>query len=101
MKIAVKICGLADERAVEAVIAAGANYAGFVYFPASPRHVTFERAAELKKMLPPSIQSVSVLVDPDDALLAQMQAVLKPDYVQLHGKESPERLRAIRKKFPV
>jgi len=98
--IQVKICGLADEHAVEAVIAAGADYAGFVYFPASPRHITFERAAELKSLLPSSVHSVSVIVDPNDALLTQVKTVLKPDYVQLHGKETPERVQAIKKIFP-
>ena len=100
MPVSVKICGLNDEKAIQAVIAAKADYAGFVYFPASPRHVTFERAATLKLLLPPSIASVSVLVDPDDALLAQAQSVLKPDYVQLHGKETPERVQDIKKNFP-
>lgn len=97
--VGIKICGLANEEAVRAVIAAGADYAGFVYFPASPRHVTVERAAELKALLPSSVASVSVLVDPGDALLAEVQSVLKPDYVQLHGKETPERIKAIKKVF--
>ena len=66
MPIAVKICGLTDEDAVGAVNKAGAEYAGFVYFPRSPRHVALERAAQLKARLAPTIQSASVLVDPDD-----------------------------------
>jgi len=100
MSAAIKICGLADERAIDAVIAAKADYAGFVYFSASPRHVTFERAAELAKYLPASIKTVSVVVNPDDALLSEIQSVFKPHYVQLHGKETAERAREIKKTFP-
>jgi phosphoribosylanthranilate isomerase len=100
MTVSIKICGLTDEVSVKAVIDVRADYAGFVYFPASPRHITLEKAAELKSLLPASIKSVSVLVDPDDALLAQVFSVLKPDYVQLHGKESPARLQDIRNAHP-
>ncbi|MDE3059387.1 MAG: phosphoribosylanthranilate isomerase [Pseudomonadota bacterium] len=98
--ISVKICGLNSEEAVSAAVTAGAHYAGFVYFPASPRHMPLERAAALKSLLPHSIKSVSVLVDPEDALLALVQVTLRPDYLQLHGRETPQRLREIRKNFP-
>jgi len=98
--VSIKICGLTSEEAVQAVIAARADYAGFIYFARSPRHLTFARAAELKKLLPASIKSVSVLVDPDDMVLHEMQNVLAPDYVQLHGKETPARVADIRREFP-
>lgn len=101
MPVAVKICGLTDEGAIRAAISAGANYAGFVFYPASFRHLESGRAAELKKLLPPAIKSVSVLVDPDDALLEQVKSVLAPDYLQLHGSETPERLREIKKRFGI
>jgi phosphoribosylanthranilate isomerase len=99
MSIAAKICGLSNEEAVKAVIEAGAGYIGFIHFPASPRHVTLERAAALKSLLPPTIRSVLVVVDPDDALLTQAQSILKPDFIQLHGKETPERVKAIKRTF--
>ena len=100
MTTAIKICGLTDAQAVQSIIAAKAEYAGFVYFPASPRHVELARAKELKSLLPSTIQSVSVLVDPTEELLAQVQSILQPDYIQLHGKETPQRLRDIRTQFP-
>jgi len=96
----VKICGLSDEATLLAANHAGAHYIGFVHFPKSPRHVSLERAAELKKMLHFRIRSVVVLVDPDDALLGDVATIVTPDYIQLHGKESPERVREIREKFP-
>jgi len=100
MPVAIKICGLTDIQAVRAVTDARADYVGFVYFAGSPRHIELSRAAELKALLPATIRSVSVLVDPDDGLLEQVQSQLAPDYVQLHGKETPQRLHAIRQRFP-
>lgn len=100
MKTKVKICGLNSIQAVQAVVAQNADYAGFVFFPRSPRHLALEEAAHLKSLLPSTIQSVSVLVDPDDTVLAKVKQVLDPDYVQLHGKESPARVAEIKKNFP-
>ncbi len=100
MSVQVKLCGLTDEAAIQAVIAARADYAGFVFFPASPRHLTSAKAATLRKMLPDFIKAVSVLVDPDDALIADIVATVKPDALQLHGKETPARLREIKTAYP-
>lgn len=100
MPILVKICGLADEQAIKAVVSAKADYAGFVHFPASPRHITLSRAAELKALLPTTLHSVLVVVDPEDALISEAISTLKPDYIQLHGKETPEHLRHLKKTFP-
>lgn len=100
MTIAIKICGLSDESAVQAVIKAKADYAGFVHYPKSPRHVSVERAAELKSLLQDNIKSVMVVVNPDDKLLSDIAEIIQPDYLQLHGDESPEKLAEIRKKFP-
>lgn len=100
MTVSVKICGLNTPHSVQAVIDARADYTGFVYYPASPRHITLSQAASLKALLPANIQSVSVLVDPDDALLNEVADVLKPSYMQLHGKESPQRVKAIRERVP-
>jgi len=100
MSVAVKICGLREESAIEAVLVAKADYVGFVYFPASPRHVELLKAAALKSILGKSIKTVLVLVDPDDALLDEVNATLAPDYLQLHGKESPEHIATIKNRFP-
>lgn len=100
MFIGVKICGLKDEAALKAVIAAQADYAGFVTFPKSPRHIAPAAAGVFKRLLPKSIRSVSVLVDPDDMLLDEIQSVFQPNFLQLHGSESPERLRDIKARYP-
>lgn len=100
MMIAIKICGLSDETSVRAVIKSGADYAGFVHYQKSPRHVSISQAAYLKSLLPSSIKSVMVLVNPNDELLAEIATNMQPDFFQLHGDETPERLREIHKNFP-
>ena len=100
MTIAIKICGLKNESTIAAVAAAGADYAGFVYYPKSPRHVSIERMAQLKNLLPETIKSVAVLVNPDDDLLTEIASKVQPDFFQLHGDETVQRLSEIRKNFP-
>jgi phosphoribosylanthranilate isomerase len=96
MPTEVKICGLSDEEGVDAALAAGADFVGFVLFPPSPRNVTLERAAVLAARARGRVQIVAVTVGADDTLLAAIGATLRPDLLQLHGKESPERVSAIR-----
>lgn len=98
--IGIKICGLNSESAVRAVIESGVNYAGFVYYPKSPRHVSITQMVQLKNMLPETIKSVIVLVEPDDDLLAEIINKVQPDFLQLHGDETPQRLTEIHQKFP-
>ena len=97
---AVKICGLTEASAVDCVIKFKADFAGFVYYPKSPRHIELAKARMLATRLPKHIASVSVLVDPDDELLRQVYNVLQPAYVQLHGHEDASRITAIRAHFP-
>lgn len=100
MSVSIKICGLTDEAAVRAVAAGKVEYAGFVHFPASPRHIQPADAARLRALLPAATQVVSVLVDPGEGLLSDVCNDLKPHFLQLHGKETPERLREIRAAYP-
>ena len=100
MTTAIKICGLKDAASIQVAVDAGADYVGFVFFPASPRHVSLVEAAALKAQLPAHVKSVSVLVDADDTLLADVAALLKPDFVQLHGAETPARVRQVRELLP-
>lgn len=100
MTTAIKICGIKDVGALDVAVQAGAQYVGFVYFPKSPRHISLLEAAALREKLPADVKSVCVLVDADDTLLADVAAILKPDFVQLHGAESPARVRAIRMFLP-
>lgn len=87
-----KICGLSTPEAVEAALAGGAAYAGFMFFAASPRNVSIETAAALAEPARGRMKVVAVTVDPDDALVLRLRAELRPDYIQLHGREPPARV---------
>lgn len=95
----VKICGLKTPEAVEAVAASGASHIGLNFFPPSPRAVTPEAAAELVAHVPDSVKTVALVVDADDALLEAIWTNLHPDIFQLHGKESPDRVREIKQRY--
>ena len=96
MSVAVKTCGLSDRPAVDAALAGGARFLGFVFFPPSPRHVTPGLAAVLSAGLPGGASSVGVFVEPDDEFLDGILSEVRLDYIQLHGKESPARAQAVR-----
>jgi phosphoribosylanthranilate isomerase len=95
-KICAKICGVSDRAAIDAAVAGGARYVGFVFFPKSPRHVTPGQAAELSALLAESVVPVALVVDPDDDLIAEIDKQAGVKMFQLHGSESPERVAEIR-----
>jgi phosphoribosylanthranilate isomerase len=95
MSIVTKICGLNAPDAVVAA-AAGARYAGFIFYPPSPRAVSPARAGELARALPAGVERVAVVVDADDEALRAIMAGLRPDIIQLHGREDARRAAAIR-----
>lgn len=92
---AVKICGLSTPETLDAAITGGASHIGFVFFPPSPRHLSFDQAASLAARVPDHIRRVGVFVDPDDALIGQAMHAAKLDVVQLH-KTAPERVAHLR-----
>lgn len=92
----VKICGLSTPDSLEWAIAAGADLVGFVHFAKSPRHVTVETAAALSRQAGGRAQTVLLTVDAGDDLLASLVAAMAPDFLQLHGRESPERVAEVR-----
>lgn len=94
--VRVKICGLGSEATLDAALDAGADLVGFVHFPKSPRHLDWETAGRLARRAQGRAERVVLLVDPDDTLLATAIAVLDPDLIQLHGRETPQRVAAIR-----
>ncbi|GGG32484.1 phosphoribosylanthranilate isomerase [Chelatococcus composti] len=96
MSTIVKICGLKSAEAVAAALAAGADMIGFVFFPKSPRHVSLDEAAALAAAARGRAEIVALTVDADDAAIAAIRDGLRPDWFQLHGKETPERVAAVR-----
>ena len=99
MATKVKICGLKSEAALEAALAAGADYVGLVFFPPSPRNVTPAIAETLAARARGRAKIVALMVDPDDALIATVLASANPDILQLHGEETPERARDIHRRW--
>lgn len=97
MSVEVKICGLNSPEAVRA--AATADYAGFVFYGPSPRNLTPQQAATLAEELPARVKRVALVVDADDNLIRAVVDALHPDLLQLHGKETPERVAAIKQTF--
>lgn len=95
----IKICGLKSEQAVEAVLQQGATHLGYIFFPKSPRHVTTHTAKELADQARGQAQNVAVTVDADDQYLDEIVEVMRPDMLQLHGNEAPERVAIIRKRY--
>jgi len=95
----VKICGITHATALGAAIAGGADFVGFIFYPPSPRYVAPGRAAALGNATPKEIGRVGVFVDPADAVLAQTLARVRLDLLQLHGRETPERVAEIKARF--
>jgi phosphoribosylanthranilate isomerase len=97
--IRVKICGLRSTADVAAVAAAGAAYAGFVFFAPSPRNVTLQQARELALAAPIGLAKVALTVNADDATLDAIYEAVPLDMLQLHGHETPERVAEVRARY--
>jgi len=101
MPVTVKICGLSTPETLDAALEAGADMVGFMFFPASPRHLNLGTARELAARVKGRAKKVAVSVDADDAALENYIEAVRPDLLQLHGKETVARIRDIKAKFGV
>src|SRR5580704_7834113 len=99
MSLTVKICGLSTSEALDVALDAGADMVGFVFFPPSPRNISFKAAAALESRVRGMAKKVALTVDADDTLLSYVVDALGPDILQLHGNESPLRVSAIKARF--
>jgi phosphoribosylanthranilate isomerase len=95
--IGVKICGLNDAAGFDAAVAAGADWVGFVFFPASPRAVTPAQAAALSARHAGGPKRVGLFVDPLDADIEAALAALPLDVLQLYVP--PARAAELRGRF--
>ena len=99
MSLLVKICGLKTPEALDVALESGADLVGFVFFPPSPRHLALATARALGERVKGRAGKVALTVDADDETLRSVVDALKPDMLQLHGSESPERVSALRARF--
>ena len=97
--IRVKICGLRTGADVAAAASAGASYVGFVFYPKSPRNVSFQEAAALAVDVPMGVAKVALVVNADDAFLDDLTAAVPLDMLQLHGSETPTRVAEVKARY--
>lgn len=96
MKLDIKICGLKTEEAVDHAVRLGATHIGFIFFEKSPRHIEPADAGRLADRVRGRAKIVSVSVNADDDDLDELIAMIKPDILQLHGTESPDRVLTVK-----
>lgn len=97
--VSAKICGVKTPADIAAAAQAGARYVGFVFFPKSPRCLTVEQAATLAAQVPLGVAKVALTVNATDAELDEITSVVPLDMLQLHGKESPERVAEVKARY--
>ena len=97
--VSIKICGLATVDDVRACADAGANYMGLVFFEKSPRNITIPAARELALAAPLGLAKVALVVNPSDAELDAITGTVPLDMLQLHGRETPERVAEVKARY--
>lgn len=95
----VKLCGLRRPEDVEAALRAGADDLGFIFHPASKRHVSLDEASLLRALIPPERRAVAVVVNADDDTLEAIITRFRPDALQLHGEETADRVRDVKDRY--
>jgi phosphoribosylanthranilate isomerase len=101
MSVQVKICRINSVESADAAVRAGADFAGLVFFPGSPRKLTREQGASLAERMRGRARLVALMVNAKDEEIGAVVKALRPDFLQFHGSESPERVGAVRSQFGV
>ena len=99
MPLDIKICGLRTPAALEAALEGGASHVGFIFFAKSPRYIAPDEAGELRRAARGRAEAVAVSVDADNAFLDEIVDAMSPDMLQLHGRETPERVAAVQRRY--
>ncbi len=99
MGLVIKICGINSVEAADAAVRAGADFAGLVFHRNSPRSLTPDLAAALASRMRGRIRLVALFADADDDEIAEAVKAVRPDYLQLHGNETPQRASQTRAQF--
>ena len=95
----IKVCGINDQISMNAAIYNSVNYIGLVFYKQSPRNLSIASARILLQKRNKTSKIVALTVNPDDNFLLEIVKYIKPDYIQLHGEETPNRCENIKKKF--
>src|ERR1700748_3154084 len=99
MALSIKICGLRTPEALDVALESGADLVGFVFFAPSPRHVALGAARDLGGRVKGRARKVALTVHATDENQHEIVVALKPDMLQLHGTETPDRVAAVRTRF--
>ncbi|MEO3387104.1 phosphoribosylanthranilate isomerase [Mesorhizobium sp. CAU 1741] len=99
MTLEIKICGLKTPETLDAALGHGASHVGFIFFERSPRHVDPETAGALRRQAAGRASAVAVTVNAEDAVLDAIVTAMKPDMLQLHGSETPQRVADVKTRY--
>jgi phosphoribosylanthranilate isomerase len=99
MTTIIKICGLSTAQTLDAALDAGADMVGFVFFDKSPRHVSLDLARDLAARARGRARIAALTVDASDEAVRAIVAAVAPDYLQLHGRETPARVAELKRTF--
>ena len=97
----IKVCGINDEISMQTAVKCKVNYIGLVFYKNSPRNISFNYSRKLLKLRNTMSKIVALTVNPDDEFLFEIKKNIKPDYIQLHGSESPKRCEDIKKNLNI
>lgn len=99
MAFDIKICGLKTDEALAAALDGGASHVGFIFFAKSPRNIAPVDAGRLREAAKGRAKAVAVTVDASDEFHDEIVAAMAPDMIQLHGKETPERVAEVKARY--
>ena len=97
----IKVCGINDKISMNTALKYKADYVGLVFYPNSPRNISISLARELLQSRNKFTKIVALTVDPNDDFLFEIKDKVKPEYIQLHGNESPKRCEDIKKNLNI
>ena len=97
----IKICGVKDADALLATANAGATHVGFNFIRSSPRDIAPQKAKGVAGLAPASLARVALFANALDHEFEDVIRAIRPQFLQLHGSENPERVAFVRKRFGV
>ena len=89
MRTRIKFCGLVRPEDIDHAVALGVDGVGFVFYERSPRHLSFDEAAALRRRLPSFVAAVGLFVNAPAEHIEGGCRQVGLDIVQCHGDERP------------